>query len=99
MEVGFDDAEFVLVSVQKSGGRCNEKCVVVQLSICSDSPAHEGCVKKVILPPPHSSCTLEVFMYERWISLMYPSSVANSQLQMSGGQNLARSPWCGRWAG
>jgi hypothetical protein len=41
----------VLVSVLKSGGRCNEKCVVVQLSICSDGPVYERCVKKVILAP------------------------------------------------
>jgi hypothetical protein len=38
MEVGFDYAEFVLVSVLKSGGRFNEKRVVVQLSIRSDGP-------------------------------------------------------------
>jgi hypothetical protein len=51
MEVGFDDAESISVPVQKSGSRCNEKRVVVQLSIRSDGPVYEGCVKKVF--PPH----------------------------------------------
>jgi hypothetical protein len=63
MEVGFDDAESISVPVQKSGSRCNEKRVVVQLSIRSDGPVYEVCVKKVI-PPLPPSCTLEVFMHE-----------------------------------